>query len=118
MKEGNEMWGVCLDFQLFHDGLFQAVIQYEIVESNDEVIILNPKANCRLNREKIKELSTPPRFDYGEQVSPLNHPDMVGVIVKISWHFKQNCCFYIIKVHEKIKSRRYFEDDLISRSKS
>lgn len=63
----------------------------------------------------IKELSTPPRYTYGEQVSPLNHPDMVGVIVKIGWHFKQNCYFYLIKINEKIKSRRYFEDDLISR---
>lgn len=112
------MWGVCFDFELFHDGLFQSVVEYEMRHTNSEAVILMPKADYRLNIEKIKELSTPPKHKYGEQVSPCNHPDMVGVVVRISWHFEQNCFYYKIKIGEKIKSRRYFDNELISRSTS
>ncbi len=117
------MWGICLDSDTMQEGLFQKVIQYRIDE-NDEVVITLPKTTTKPNRKHIRELSVPPKYIYGERVSPYNHPDIIGVICDIHWHFKLNCCFYKIKVKGKsplpmtggqkwkIKSKRYFDDDL------
>ena len=106
------MWGIYLDSRAFKDGLFQAVVQYKI--DNGKALAMLPKANYELDIKRIRELQAPPRFVYGEKVSPCNHPDMVGVIVGINWHFKRACCFYTISVNEKIRKKRYFDDDLIS----
>lgn len=106
------MWGIYLDIKAFEDGLFQAVVQYKI--DNGKALVMLPKSNYELDMKRIRELSAPPRFIYGEQVSPCNHPDMIGVIVGIHWHFKRNCCFYTISINEKTRSKRYFDDDLIS----
>lgn len=106
------MWGICLDSEAFEGGLFQAVVQYKI--DNHKALVILPKAGYELDIKGIRELPAPPRFIYGQQVSPFNHPDMTGVIIGIRWHFKRNCCFYTISVNEKKKSKRYFDDDLIS----
>ena len=107
------MWGICLDGKALEDGLFQAVVQYKT--DNGKAFVRLPKAKYGLEIERIRELPVPPRFVYGEQVSPCNHPDMTGVIVGIRWHFKRNCCFYTISVNGKKRSKRYFDEDLISR---
>ena len=98
------MWGICLDSQ--------AVVEYKI--DNSKVLVILPEANDELDIKRIRELPASLRFVYGEQVSPCNHPDMTGVIIGIRWHFKRNCCFYTISVNGKKKSKRYFDDDLIS----
>ncbi len=106
------MWGICLDSKALEDGLFQTVVQYEI--DNSKALVISPKANYELDIKGIRELPAPPRFVYGEQVSPRNHPGMTGMIIGIRWHFKRNCCFYTISVNGKTRSKRYFDDDLIS----
>lgn len=106
------MWGLYLDSKAFEDGLFHAVVQYKI--DNSKALVILPRANYELDIKEIMELPAPPRFVYGERVSPCNHPDMIGVIVGIHWHFKRNCYFYTISVNEKTRSKRYFDDDLIS----
>lgn len=105
------MWGICLDSEAIQAGLFQKVIQYKIDE-NDNVVILLPKTTFQPNKKHIRELSKPPAYRYGEQVSPCNHPDMIGLICDIRWHFKLQCCFYTIRVNGKMKSKRYYADDL------
>lgn len=107
------MWGICFDTEICNGQLFQAVVSYEPDSANKEAVILLPEGNYKVDISKIKELPTPPRYTYGQQVSPRNHPDMVGVIANIRWHGGQNCCFYQIKVGNKIKSKRYFEGDFI-----
>lgn len=106
------MWGICLDSSACQNGLFQGVIQYEI-SSNNEVRIISPRTSCRVDFKKIRELPIPPKYVYGQRVIPRNHPDIIGVIMEIRWHFKRECCFYIIQVGKRIKSKRYFDDDLI-----
>lgn len=106
------MWGICFDSKALEDGLFQSVVQYKI--DNSKALVMSPKANYELDIKRIRELPAHPRFVYGEQVSPCNHPDMTGVIIGIRWHFKRNCCFYTISINGKMKSKRYFDDDLIS----
>ncbi len=106
------MWGICLDSKSLENGLFQAVVQYKI--DNSKAFVISPKANYELDIKRIRELPAPLRFVYGEQASPRNHPDMAGVIIGIRWHFKRNCCFYTIRINGKTRSKRYFDDDLIS----
>ena len=105
------MWGVCLDSNAIQDGLFQTVIQYKRKE-NGEVVIISPKTTYKLDIKHVKELSAPPQYIYGECVSPRNHPDMIGIVCDIAWHFKLNCYFYIIKVNGRPKSKRYYDGDL------
>lgn len=105
------MWGICLDSKAIQEGLFQQVIQYKIDE-NGEVIITLPSTGYRPEIKRIRKLSVPPKYIYGEQVSPCNHPDMIGVICSIRWHFKLNRYFYLIRVNGKAVSKRYFDDDL------
>lgn len=106
------MWGICLDTKTSEDGLFQAVVQYRT--DNSKAFVILPVANYELDIKRIRELPAPPRFVYGEQVSLRSHLDMTGVIVGIHWHFKRNCCFYTISINERTRSKRYFDDDLIS----
>lgn len=74
------MWGICLDSKAFEAGLFQAVVQYKI--DNDKALVMLPEVHFELDIKRIRELPTPPRFIYGEQVSLCSHPDTVGVIVE------------------------------------
>lgn len=106
------MWGIRLDGKAWEDGLIQAVVQYKI--DNSKALVMSPKANYELDIKRIRELPALPRVVYGEQVSPCNHPDITGVIIGIRWHFKRNCYFYTISINGKTKSKRYFDDDLIS----
>lgn len=108
------MWGICLDAKTLEDGLFQTVVQYKIDHMDNKAVVISPRFNYKLDIEEIKELSAPPQYIYGEQVVPCNHPDVIGVIASIKWHFKLNCYFYTIMVNGKMKSKRYFDDDLIS----
>lgn len=105
------MWGICLDSNAIQEGLFQTVIQYEIAD-NGEILITLPETVYTPDIKHILELSVPPKYFYGERVSPCNHPDITGVICGIYWHFKLNCCFYTIKVNGKVKSKRYYDNDL------
>lgn len=109
------MWGICFDGKALEEGiysLYQGVVEYKI--ENNKAVMIRPKADREMDIKDIKELSEPPRFVYGERVSPCNHPDMIGVVVAIKWHFKYDRCFYFISVNGKMKSRRYFDDELIS----
>ena len=81
-------------------------------KENGEVVIISPKTTYKLDIKHVKELSAPPQYIYGECVSPCNHPDMIGIVCDIAWHFKLNCYFYIIKVNGRPKSKRYYDGDL------
>lgn len=105
-------WGVCLDFEAYHFGLFQSVVQYTIDGADDKAIILFPKTTYQGRKTKIMELQTSPKFNYDEKVIPYNHPDIIGIVVGIYWHFDRKCFYYKIKEKEKIKKKRYFANDL------
>lgn len=105
------MWGICLDIEAWEDGLFQAVISYERINER-QVQVRLPKAGYQLDIQKIRELPDSPNFLYGDSVVPCNHPEMVGEILEIRWHFQCNRPFYHIQINGKRKSKRYFDEDL------
>ena len=71
----------------------------------------NPCGKFELN--DIKTISEPPSFVYGDFVSPVNRPDIIGKIETLIWHFKDKDYNYYISVNEKKKSKRYFAEDLM-----
>ena len=105
------MWGVCLGSEAVQEGFYQKVIQYR-VDENGEVVITLPKTIFKPYIRHIKELSMSPKYIYDQKVSPCNHPDIIGVVCDIGWHFKLNCYFYKIRVNGKVKSKRYYDYDL------
>ncbi len=106
----NGRWGVCLE--TYPWGLFQRVVYYRMDGINNKMFILSPRRVLLESGTIMKELQVPPRFWYGDIVVPVNHPDMIGVIVEIVWHFKLECCYYRIKVGNKVRKKRYFDKDL------
>ena len=106
------MWGVCLDWDLQNKDLFQVVVQYEIDSSNGNAVIYLPVTGIQCDADKIRELSQAPEYVYGEEVSPRKHPDMRGTVVLIRWHFNRQKHYYTIRVAGRIKSKRYFGEEL------
>lgn len=104
------MWGVCLDINA--SKIFQIVVQYEEDEQSGKAVIFSPQNICSLDLERIKPLSAPPEFVYGARVSPLDNPNIKGNISRIFWHFDKNRYYYKIKINGKLKSRRYFAEEL------
>lgn len=103
------MWGVCLDINT--PELFQAVVQY-IVKDEKTAVLISPESVCNPDLESIKPLSAPPEFVYGARVSALNHAGIEGSIARIFWHFDKNRFYYKIEINGKIKSKRYFAEEL------
>lgn len=87
--------------------LFQTVIQYDSAKADMLAPIREP-----INLERVKPLPNPPEFAYNVVVSPVNRPELTGRIVKIYWHFDNQQYYYKIEINGKLKSRRYFAEEL------
>lgn len=106
------MWGICLDPSVCKGKLFQRAVEFDNSDSGT-VQVLQPVTNLKIPAGKIKITDKPPAFIYGELVSPVNHSDMIGKIIDIIWHFKNNDYnYYILTENGKI-SKRYYSGDLI-----
>lgn len=111
LQGGDKMWGICIDVNVLNGALSQAVVEY-IIKDN-KAIVIAPIDNVVLDISKIREIPGSPQFVYGELVSPINHLDMKGTIHIIKWHFNLKCCYYKIQINGKLKSKRYFGEDLV-----
>jgi hypothetical protein len=105
-------WAICLDYDLIPN-LGQMVVPYEIITPEVATVTFNG-ASYKVPLAKIKAIDAP-KFAYGDTVSPTNHPELIGVVHVIRYHFDRNEPMYFIKINEKKKSKRYFCDDLIRR---
>lgn len=101
------MWGMYLDSERFNG--FQTVIRYD----NEKSEMLAPERGA-IDLKRVKPLPNPPEFEYNARVSPVNHPELTGRIAKIYWHFDKQSYYYIIEINGKLKSKRYFAEDLAS----
>ncbi|MDE7325632.1 MAG: hypothetical protein K2N63_05010 [Lachnospiraceae bacterium] len=106
-------WGVCVDIGYYGEGLYQGVVQYGMMDDG-RAVIMQPESGGKIQvaEKDLLPLSAPPKFVYGEQVLVISHPGMVGTVLKIHWHFKEERCFYTLLVDGKIRSKRYFDNDL------
>ena len=106
------MWGICFDISVLGGTLCQNVVEYETIDDGDTALLINPVKNIEIPVEKIRVLNKPPEFVYGDLVIPVVHPELVGKIEKIIWHFKKGTCGYHISVNGRKKKTRYYADDL------
>lgn len=104
------MWGVCLDTNALD--LFQTVVRYGVDEESGKAVILSPESACGSELESVKPLSAPPEFPYGARVSPAAHHEVTGSIAWIFWHFDQNRYYYKIEINGRLKSKRYYAEEL------
>ena len=102
------------------DGVYlgQRIVEYQLAMDNHTANILQPVKNIKISSDRIMIPDKPPAFVYGDLVSPVNHPDMVGTVREIIWHFKNKDYNYYIMVNGRKKSKRYYADDLIVRKYS
>lgn len=105
------MWGICLTVD--EDNLYQKAVEYQPDPDNRTIHIIQPVTNKIVSINDIKVIEIPPIFIYGDFVSPANHPDTIGKIETIIWHFKNNEYNYYISVNGKKVSKRYDEKELI-----
>ena len=115
-----KMWGICFDTivcegKTLPSGLFQCVVEYEICIDSTTANLVYPVEGVQIAVDKLRALDKPPQFMNGDLVSPVNHPDMVGVIRGIGWHFENQDYMYFISVNGRKKSKRYYDKDLIKR---
>ena len=106
------MWGICLDPSVCGGKLFQRAVEYDNLDSCT-VQILQPVTGVKISVDKVKIADKPPAFVYEELVSPVNHSDMIGKIIDIVWHFKNNDYSYYISAGNKKISKSYYSVDLI-----
>ena len=104
------MWGVCLDSTVINGGLSQMVVHYEI--KGDTAIIFVNGAEYITGIDKMKRLSQPPKFTYGQKVVVTGRTKRQGTIGEIRWHFDKGQYFYKIQIADKLYKTRYFEEEL------
>lgn len=110
------MWGICLEDLIF-DGIFlyQRAVEYQLDPDNHTAYILQPIKDIKISSDRIMTPDKPLAFVYGDLVSPVDHPEMIGTVREIVWHFKNKDYSYYITVNGRKKSKRYYADDLIER---
>lgn len=106
------MWGICLDQSVCNGKLFQRAVEYDNSDSGT-VQILQPVTEVKISADKIKIADKPPAFIYGESVSVVDSPNIIGKIEDVIWHFKNNDYNYYISADDIKISKRYYSDDLI-----
>lgn len=68
--------------------------------------------SIQVSANNIEFIENAPDFVYGENVSPVNSPDITGKIHTIIWHFKRKECCYYIEVNGKKLSGIYYKKEL------
>lgn len=106
------MWGICLDVLIHNGKLYQRAIEYEKLLDQSKAHIVQPVSDITISIDAIKPIDQPPVFVYEELVSPVGHPDVIGRVTDIIWHFKNMDYNYYISVNGRKKSKRYYSQDL------
>jgi len=99
------------DFQKFSKLHAYGKLFHCIGESEGYLVLQHKLEIYRVKPDLYQPTSTP-TFVWGDRVKDKNHPEYVGIIDDIEWHYKFNNPMYFIVVSGKRKTKRYFENDL------
>lgn len=78
--------------------------------SNGMLILKYGKKEFRVNPKLYKVVSEP-QYKLGEEVEIIKK-SVIGQIIEINWHFKDNSPFYFLKIDGKKNKRRYVDCEL------
>jgi len=116
-------WGVYQCFQGTDDEMVNLDCREEFfsLQPNGKVFqcISEDKENLTLQygertfnvNGKLYKTVKEPHYKVGDKVVILEK-GVVGQVVDVNWHFKNNAPFYTIAVDEKKSGKRYIDDDL------
>ena len=91
--------------------LSSRVVPYKITSPGVATVMYKGK-NYDIPLDRIQRIE-PPKFTYGDFVSPVNHPELVGIVSDMIYHGAKKAPMYFIEINGKKKSKRYFENDLL-----
>jgi len=84
---------------------------FECVKENSVFITLKYNERVyRVKKDLFNEVAAP-RFAFGQKVKLVDESNQEVLITDIMWHYDKNEPYYLVKVDNKKKSRRYFEVD-------
>jgi hypothetical protein len=95
------------EFRLLHP---HSKVFHCVDEVDGYLVLQYQDKKYRIKPEKYQVLPEP-KFTFNEQVIDPNHPDKVGIIRHIGWHFKYKKHLFAIELDGKPKSRQYFAED-------
>lgn len=84
---------------------------FECIESNEGIIVLKYGEKTYAVNEKLYKVVKEPRYKVGDNVEIMEN-GLIGQIVDVNWHFKDDAPFYTIKVNGKKSGKRYTDDNL------
>lgn len=79
------------------------------------IVLRHGESTFRVRPDLFQPVA-PPAFDFGEPVCLRKDSERTGVIVAIYWHYKQARPFFLIRLGTKRSLKRYFAEELVSRS--
>lgn len=82
--------------------------------SNNFVELQSSEVTLKLNRKVFRVMPKQPDFPPKSEVSYISSKGKMefGIVVKIDWHNNKEELFYTLEVKGKMKSKRYFENEL------
>jgi hypothetical protein len=99
------------DIERFKALLPNSKVFHCIAEDKDFLTLQYNEDMYHVKPALYKKLSIP-SFSFGNQVRVINHPERVGIVRGIKWHFKQNAVIYYLDINGKFSSQRFWEQEL------
>ena len=84
---------------------------FHCISSHDEMIILKYGEKIFQVNSKLYRIIKEPTYKIGDKVKIIEK-SLIGLIVDINWHIKDNVPFYFVEVDGKKREKRYRDCDL------
>lgn len=85
---------------------------FECIDEDSAYVTLRYGEEVYRVKTKLYKQVSAPIFTIGSAVRLTKKPEVVGVIIDINWHSKENTPMYFISIDGKRKSTGYMNDDL------
>lgn len=107
------MWGISYSMSSENRVLLHRIVEFEHDPNGNGVNILQPIKGIKMRADEIIMFDKLPVFLYGDLVSPVEHPDMIGKISEIIWD--GDVYWYFISINGRKKENWYYSNELIGR---
>jgi hypothetical protein len=124
MNELIGTWGFCLlptketenqihpeDFEALSRLFAYGKVFHCVGQEGDYLIIQYDTQRYRVKPD-LYQVIPPLRFTFGQQVRERERPEILGIVRRIGWHVLKGEPLIYLEVKGKMKSRRYFQEEL------
>ena len=93
-------------------GLFDlGKVGHCVAQSDGYLVVRQESEEFHVTPEKYTVIPTP-KFDFGDMVYEPGRLKNMGKICYIAWHSKREQHMFFIRIGNKVKSKRFFAEDL------